>query len=510
MDLQAGRPGEYLMAAEGAGGMLDIVVPVYNEEKGILRLLDEIQREIHAPKRVLLVYDFEGDTTLPVVRECRGRYPFGIVLVKNRLGRGALNAIVTGMRCATAGMVLVVMADSSDRLDVVDKMCACMGQGYDLVCGSRYMKGGRQQGAPFLKGLLSRLAGVSLHLLAGIPTHDCTNSFKLYRRSMLEQVEIESTGGFEIGLEITVKAYVRGYRIAEVPSEWQEREDGESNFHMWKWLPHYLHWYFYCIRKKWLVGIWEHRKRVAWRLGIGKIYFGKGRMHMQGKAGNADLKMKKRYDNRFGRDEKKRKDAVWEEVCIYLRRFLKGGGKNSKCIVDVAAGYCGFINHIHGNFRKYALDVNPDVRKYAGKDVEALVGQVEHLGRYFGEGTVSIFFMSNFLEHLPKESISRLLALEYRLLEKGGQVWILTPNIRYVGGKYWDFYDHITPVTEKALVEEAEIIGYKVKTCIPKFLPFTTKSAYPQSRWIVRLYLRLMPLSGKIFGEQSFLILSKT
>ncbi|MDE7311841.1 MAG: hypothetical protein K2N87_09565 [Eubacterium sp.] len=177
--------------------------------------------------------------------------------------------------------------------------------------------------------------------------------------------------------------------------------------------------------------------------------------------------------------------------------------------MDVAAGYCSFINHICCNCKKYALDVNPDVRKYAGRDVEVLVDQVCHLGKYFGKGTVSLFFMSNFLEHLPKDSISRLLELEYCLLEKGGQVWILTPNIRYAGGKYWDFYDHITPITEKALMEEAELIGYKIKTCIPRFLPFTTKSRFPQSRWIVRLYLHLMPFSGKLFGEQSFLVLSK-
>lgn len=249
--MQAGRPGEYLMQKEKAGWKLDIVVPVYNEEKGILRLLDEIQREIHTPKRVLIVYDFEKDTTLPVVRACQCRYPFSIVLVKNKFGRGALNAIRTGMCCAVAKMVLVMMADSSDRLDAVDRMCAYMDQGYDLVCGSRYMKGGAQHGAPFLKSLFSRTAGVSLHLLTGIPTHDCTNSFKLYRRQMLRRMKIESTGGFEVGLEITVKAYVCGYRITEVPSEWTEREDGESRFHMWKWLPHYLHWYVYCIRNTW-------------------------------------------------------------------------------------------------------------------------------------------------------------------------------------------------------------------------------------------------------------------
>ncbi|MCR5566935.1 MAG: glycosyltransferase [Clostridiales bacterium] len=231
--------------------MLDIVVPVYNEDKGILRLFEEIEQEIKTPKRVMIVYDFDEDTTVPVVLECRNNYSFSIDLVLNTLGRGALNAIRTGMQTATAEMVLVMMADSSDRLDVVDTMCSMMDQGYDLVCGSRYMKGGKQNGGPFLKSLFSRTAGISLHLLTRIPTHDCSNSFKLYRRTMLEHISIESTGGFEIGLEILVKAYTEGYRIGEVPSEWFDREDGESNFHMWKWLPSYLHWYWYCIKHTW-------------------------------------------------------------------------------------------------------------------------------------------------------------------------------------------------------------------------------------------------------------------
>lgn len=231
--------------------MLDIVVPVYNEGQGILRLFNEIQEEIKTPKRVLVVYDFEEDTTVPAVKENKDNFPFEILLVRNDIGRGALNAIKVGMRTATNDMVLVMMADSSDKLDVVDSMCQRMDEGYDLVCGSRYMKGGKQNGGPFLKGLFSRTAGISLHLLTRIPTHDVTNSFKLYRRTMLKDIEIESTGGFEIGLEITVKAYAAGYKITEVPSQWFDREEGESNFHMWKWLPHYLHWYLLCVKQSW-------------------------------------------------------------------------------------------------------------------------------------------------------------------------------------------------------------------------------------------------------------------
>ncbi len=232
--------------------MLDIVVPVYNEANGVLRLFAEIEQEIKTPKHVMIVYDFDEDTTVPVVREHQHDYSFAVDLVRNDIGRGVLNAIRTGMERATAEMVLVMMADSSDKLDVVDSMCEMMEhRAYDLVCGSRYMSGGRQNGGPLLKGFLSRMAGLSLHLLTRIPTHDCSNSFKLYRKSMLQNIDIESTGGFEIGLEILVKAYINGYRIGEVPSEWFDREEGESNFHLWRWLPKYLHWYFYCIRHTW-------------------------------------------------------------------------------------------------------------------------------------------------------------------------------------------------------------------------------------------------------------------
>lgn len=138
-----------------------------------------------------------------------------------------------------------------------------------------------------------------------------------------------------------------------------------------------------------------------------------------------------------------------------------------------------------------------------------MIDDFGNLPQYVEKGTVSLFFMSNFLEHISKNDISRLFQMQYDLLESQGEVWILTPNIKYVGGKYWDFFDHITPITEKALIEISSLHGFYVKKCISKFLPFTTKSKLPQTAWIVKMYLKLMPFSGYIFGEQSFLILSK-
>jgi hypothetical protein len=139
------------------------------------------------------------------------------------------------------------MADLSDDLKVVDRMYEKYLEGADLVCGSRYMKGGKQIGGPLLKRTLSHLAGVSLYYIRRFPTHDVTNNFKLYDKAMLDGVTIESQGGFEVAMEITVKAFKNKKIISEVPSTWHDRTNGESNFKLWKWLPSYLHWYFYGL-----------------------------------------------------------------------------------------------------------------------------------------------------------------------------------------------------------------------------------------------------------------------
>jgi len=129
------------------------------------------------------------------------------------------------------------MADLSDDLSKVDEMFEKINKGFDIVCGSRYMKGGEQKGGPWFKKLLSRTAGVSLHFFTGLPTHDVTNSFKMYTKKVLNGIKIESHGGFEIGMEIVIKAFQKGYNITEVPSSWRDRKKGKTRFRFWKWLP---------------------------------------------------------------------------------------------------------------------------------------------------------------------------------------------------------------------------------------------------------------------------------
>lgn len=230
--------------------VVDFVMPVYNEGPNVERALEEIYAKVPLAKRVLVVYDFDEDDTVPVIRRVASRYP-GVQLVRNTIGRGALNAMRVGIAEARADVVVVTMADLSDDVAVVPRMAELIRtSGYDVVCASRYMKGGRQVGGPPLKGALSRLAGVSLHFLAGIDTHDATNSFRAYRRSFLQSVQIESRGGFELALELTAKAHAAGLRITEVPATWRDRSAGQSRFRLFAWLPQYLRWYAYAIRRQ--------------------------------------------------------------------------------------------------------------------------------------------------------------------------------------------------------------------------------------------------------------------
>jgi len=229
---------------------LAIIIPVYNEGANFPFLWASLCSQIRSEFVAYVVFDFDEDDTVPAVRQIVAKGETRIRLVKNNIRRGVVGAILTGFNQVESGPVLVVMADLSDDLGQVDSMLALYREGHHIVAGSRYMKGGGIDGGPWFKQMLSRIAGLTLYWFRGIPTHDATNAFKIYDRQMLKTLTIESQRGFELNLEITVKAFLAGYRITEVPSRWKDRARGQSRFKLWSWLPHYLKWYFYAFRRR--------------------------------------------------------------------------------------------------------------------------------------------------------------------------------------------------------------------------------------------------------------------
>lgn len=225
---------------------LSLIVPVYNEADNFPNLIREVERHLPPPFVLYTVYDFDADTTVPVARELAKSRPW-LRLVRNE-GKGVVGALRTGFQVAHRGPALVVMADLSDDLSGVPRMLDLYRAGARIVCPSRYCAQGRQIGGPWLKKTLSRLAGISLSMAVRFPTRDATNNFRLYDAALVNELGVESAGGFEVALELTAKAFRRGVRIAEVPTTWRDRVAGESRFKFRKWLPKYAYWYGYALR----------------------------------------------------------------------------------------------------------------------------------------------------------------------------------------------------------------------------------------------------------------------
>jgi len=236
---------------------LSIVMPVFNEGDAVEPIIRAIDDEVHTPHEVIVVYDFDEDPTVPVIERLAAELP-AVRGHRNDLGRGVLNAMKAGIAAGTGDYVLITMSDGSDEPHIVDSMVALASGGADVVAASRYMRGGHQVGGPIFKRLMSRAAGLTLHWFAGVHTHDSTNNFKLYTRRFLDATTIESQAGFELALELTVKATLDGRRVAEVPTTWRDRTAGQSNFKLRKWLPHYLRWY-----RRAFVGRWRPQRPGA-------------------------------------------------------------------------------------------------------------------------------------------------------------------------------------------------------------------------------------------------------
>jgi glycosyltransferase involved in cell wall biosynthesis len=229
---------------------LDIVIPVYNEGKNILPVLDSFKQHVKTSFRVLICYDQETDNTLPVVRSYT-QHAFPIELIKNR-GRGALGAVLTGFEDSTAPAVLMYPADDDYNAPRIDPMVQEFRRGCEIVVASRFIRGGCMKGCPWLKAALVRSSAFALHYLGRLPTHDPSNGLRIFSRRTLDNIPIESTVGFAYSIELLVKAHRLGWPIGEVPAAWLERRAGKSRFQVLKWVPQYLKWFFYAFATTYL------------------------------------------------------------------------------------------------------------------------------------------------------------------------------------------------------------------------------------------------------------------
>jgi glycosyltransferase involved in cell wall biosynthesis len=235
---------------QGPTPTLDIVIPVYNEGRNILKALAALQASVSVPCQILICYDFDEDDTLAAIRE-NWTGQLGIVFVRNS-GRGAHGAVLSGFAASSAPYIVVFPADDDYNPPILDKMVERASAGNDIVSACRFMRGGCMLNCPWLKNLLVRATAFTLHYLARVPARDPTNGFRLFSRRLVKTVRIESSSGFTYSLELLVKCHRLGWPMADVPARWFERTEGQSRFRPLKWAGAYLRWYCYAFATTYL------------------------------------------------------------------------------------------------------------------------------------------------------------------------------------------------------------------------------------------------------------------
>lgn len=209
--------------------------------------------------------------------------------------------------------------------------------------------------------------------------------------------------------------------------------------------------------------------------------------------------LRRLYAQRFGSEHESRVE-LWQTLC---RHWFQRWIPKDAAVLDVAAGHCEFINNIEGS-RRIAVDLNPALPHHAGAGVESHVARSTDM-HMLEDASIDRVFISNFFEHITRDDILATLEEVRRVLRPDGKLLVLQPNIRYCARDYWMFFDHVTPIDDRALLEAFAATGFAVELNHPRFLPYTTKSRLPSTTLLVRTYLRA-PWAWRVLGGQAFMV----
>ena len=222
---------------------LDIIVPVFREEGNISKTIEEIFKILEINFRVLVVYDFDEDPTIQVIKN--NFHKSQIICLKNKY-QGLNGAIKTGFENIQSKATLLYPADDHKNFNLISKMFNKFNEGYDIVCASRFIDGGSYEGAPLIKRLIVKFVSFTLTNFTSLPTKDATNGFRLFSKSIVEKFPIESKRGFTFSIELLAKAHRNNYKITELPEKWPVRTSGKSKFSYYT-IPFYFRWYLYIL-----------------------------------------------------------------------------------------------------------------------------------------------------------------------------------------------------------------------------------------------------------------------
>jgi dolichol-phosphate mannosyltransferase len=232
--------------------LLSVVIPARDESGRIAATVEHLHLELRmqgVPHEIVVVDDGSTDGTWSILEELRTRIP-ECKPVQNLGPHGFGIAITFGFSHACGDAIVVMMADESDDCRDVVRYWKTLGEGWDAVFGSRFVRGGGVIDYPRHKLLLNRMANLFLRLLFNIPLNDFTNAFKAYRRTVIDGCRPFLSPHFNLTVELPLKTVVRGYSWTVLPITWRNRQSGESKLKIKEMGSRYLFIALYCWLEK--------------------------------------------------------------------------------------------------------------------------------------------------------------------------------------------------------------------------------------------------------------------
>jgi uncharacterized protein (TIRG00374 family) len=213
---------------------ISCIVPARNEEGNIASVVDALSPALSGSPlirdyEIIIVDDNSTDSTGQLI-DSMAQKDRHIRPVHRTSTPGFGNAIKSGMAEAKGDIIIPFMGDLSDNPLDIPRLVERIDEGYDVAYGSRFVKGGSLKDYPRVKLIANRIFNNLVRLSFGIQNRDITNAFKAYRKEVLDAIGIESleSTGFDLTVEIPIKAHILGFRSSEVPVSWDDRTAGEA------------------------------------------------------------------------------------------------------------------------------------------------------------------------------------------------------------------------------------------------------------------------------------------
>ncbi len=229
---------------------ISIILPIHNEKDSLPIMIRLLNASIKFTKEIIIVYDTEKDNALDVAKELSEEFD-NVKLIHNTKARGVKYAVDVGIQNAKYDVVMIFAVDEIFPVIAIDKMLTHLIENdLDFISGTRYSKGGVRLGGSFLGAIFSRIANKLFNIFTDIPLTDCTTGIKMLKKNVWNEIHLESKPiGWAYAFELTIKVYIKNYKVDEFPLKSVDRLfGGSSTFRLGPWLIEYMKWFIWGIK----------------------------------------------------------------------------------------------------------------------------------------------------------------------------------------------------------------------------------------------------------------------